>query len=89
MDSQEAKAHQLLGLLELHEESQEFLAPVDFDSLGIPMYPTIIKNPMDLGTIKKRLKSHHYTKTQEFIADVQLVWDNCKKFNEAGTVKSI
>ncbi|OMJ85646.1 hypothetical protein SteCoe_12995 [Stentor coeruleus] len=85
MESQEAKAHQLLGLLELHEESQEFLIPVDFESLGIPTYPTIIKNPMDLGTIKKRLKSHHYTKTQDFIADIQLVWDNCKKFNEAGT----
>src|SRR5574343_557876 len=83
---EENKAYQLLNLLELHEESQEFLAPVDYKKLNIPMYPMIIKIPMDLGTIKKRIKSHHYRNLHEFIAEVQLVWDNCKKYNEQITV---
>ncbi|OMJ77714.1 hypothetical protein SteCoe_22617 [Stentor coeruleus] len=85
MENQEAKAFQLLNLIELHEECQEFLSPVDYKRLGIPMYPIIIKNPMDIGTIKKRLKAHYYTNIHDFIADIQLVWDNCKKYNEAST----
>lgn len=89
MENQEAKAFQLLNLIELHEECQEFLAPVDYKRLGIPMYPIIIKNPMDIGTIKKRLKAHHYTNIHDFISDIQLVWDNCKKYNEASTVNPI
>jgi hypothetical protein len=43
------------------EESQPFLEPVDWKALGIPDYPTIIKNPMDLGTISKKLKENKYT----------------------------
>jgi len=53
------------------------------------MYPTIIKHPMDLGTVKKKIKAHNYLNAQEFIAEVQLVWDNCKKYNEQSTVESI
>jgi hypothetical protein len=83
----ENKAYQLLNLLELHEESQDFLTPVDYKKLDIPMYPIIIKIPMDLGTVKKRIKSRHYRNLQEFIAEVQLIWDNCKKYNDQLTVR--
>jgi bromodomain-containing factor 1 len=31
-----------------------FAVPVDYVSLGIPHYPDIIKNPMDLGSIQKK-----------------------------------
>jgi len=44
---------------------------------------------MDLGTIKRRLKSAYYRTLHEFIADVQLVWDNCKRYNEQQTVAFI
>ena len=76
----------MLNLLELHDESVEFLHPVDFKRLGIPMYPIIIKNPMDLGTIKKKLKQRTYRSLHEFIMDVQLVWTNCKCYNDAASV---
>lgn len=76
----------MLSLLELHDESIEFLHPVDFKRLGIPMYPIIIKNPMDLGTIKKKVKQHSYKTLNEFISDVQLVWDNCKLYNDSLSV---
>jgi BMFP domain-containing protein YqiC len=41
---------------------------------------------MDIGTIKKRLKTRHYRTLHEFISEVQLVWDNCKRYNEQSTV---
>lgn len=49
-------------------------------------YPTIIKNPMDLGTVKKKLKSGKYKTATEFQDDIQLIWDNCKRYNQEGSV---
>ena len=51
----------------------------------MPRYHEIIRTPMDLGTIKKRLRRghpHHYETVEEFLADVQLVFTNCAKYNE-------
>ena len=33
-----------------------FLEPVNYELQNIPDYPTIVKQPMDFGTIKSRLK---------------------------------
>ena len=49
-------------------------------------YPTIVKNPMDLGTVERRLKNEKYKFVEEFLDDVQLIWDNCKLYNLAGSV---
>lgn len=38
-----------------------FAEPVDWEKLEIPDYPVIIKNPMDFGTIKTKLKEHKYS----------------------------
>lgn len=54
-----------------------FHEPVDPDKQGIPEYANVIKNPMDFGTIKQRLNSNYYHRMQEFIDDMQLVFDNC------------
>lgn len=35
-----------------------FAEPVDYEALKIPDYPTIVKNPMDFGSIKTKLKEH-------------------------------
>ncbi|CAG9327142.1 unnamed protein product [Blepharisma stoltei] len=82
---EETKAYQMLNLLELHDESADFLHPVDWKLLAIPDYPLQIKNPMDLGSIKKKIKSKAYHNLSDFIADVQLVWNNCKTYNESHT----
>jgi hypothetical protein len=58
-----------------------FLAPVDPDALGIPHYRDIIKNPMDLGTIRKKLDFDEYESCEEFAADVRLMFSNCFTFN--------
>jgi len=47
-----SKASSLLSLLENEPQAYEFLKPVDYIGLGLYDYPSIIKNPMDLSTIK-------------------------------------
>ena len=54
--------------------------------MGLFDYPQIIKTPMDLGTVKKNLKNNKYKYVEEAIQDIQLVWDNCKKYNAEGSV---
>ena len=54
-------------------ESYEFRVPVDWKGLGLEDYPLIIKTPMDLGTIKQKLKKSRYESVEEFIQDVELV----------------
>ena len=70
----------LLSISKL-EESFEFLEPVDYIKYNIPDYPKIIKNPRDLGSIKIKLENDEYETVQEFLNDIQLVWDNCHTYN--------
>jgi len=64
-----------------HRHAWPFKQPVDPVALGIPDYFLVIKNPMDLGTIRKKLNTSQYRTTEEFIADVQLVFDNACTYN--------
>ncbi|XP_035221973.1 E3 ubiquitin-protein ligase TRIM33-like [Stegodyphus dumicola] len=50
----------------------------------VPNYYKIIKNPMDLSTIRMKLSpSHfeHYESVSDFLADVRLIFSNCYTFN--------
>lgn len=58
-----------------------FMEPVDPIKLGIPDYFTIVKNPMDLSTVKKKLDSGAYTNGDEFEADIRLIFQNCYLYN--------
>eukprot|EP00602_Paraphysomonas_sp_CaronLab_P005647 CAMPEP_0185028304 /NCGR_PEP_ID=MMETSP1103-20130426/13948_1 /TAXON_ID=36769 /ORGANISM="Paraphysomonas bandaiensis, Strain Caron Lab Isolate" /LENGTH=1753 /DNA_ID=CAMNT_0027562681 /DNA_START=94 /DNA_END=5355 /DNA_ORIENTATION=- len=64
-----------------HPSGYIFSKPVDPEALGIPDYPTIIKNPMDIGTVRKRLESGYYRDIQELAADVRLCFDNAMTYN--------
>ena len=64
-----------------HAQAWIFLEPVDPTKLGIPDYFDIIKHPMDFGTIKANLNSNKYLKAQDFISDVNLVFNNCLLYN--------
>lgn len=64
-----------------HKESWPFLEPVDPVALQIPTYFDIIKQPMDLGTVKTKLNNGTYTKAEEFAYDVRLVFENAMTFN--------
>ncbi|KAJ8586981.1 Bromodomain-containing protein [Rhizopogon salebrosus TDB-379] len=66
------------------KDAGTFLRPIDPMSLNIPHYPSIIKNPMDLGTIEGKLiydNNPCYYSTEEFVSDVQLVFSNCITFS--------
>ncbi|GAA6221675.1 bromodomain-containing protein 4-like isoform X1 [Lates japonicus] len=58
-----------------------FYKPVDVKALGLHDYHDIIKHPMDLSTIKKKLDNKQYRDAQEFAADVRLMFSNCYKYN--------
>lgn len=45
-------------------------------------YYTIIKNPMDMGTIKKRLENSYYWNAQECIQDFSTMFTNCYIYNK-------
>merc|ERR1712159_126885 len=58
-----------------------FAQPVDYVQLGIPHYPDIIKTPMDLGTVQKKLSGGEYSNADEWVADVRLTFNNAMVFN--------
>jgi hypothetical protein len=40
---------------------------------------------MDLGTVKKNLRNNKYKLLEECLNEMQLIWDNCKKYNSEGS----
>ncbi|KXT13643.1 hypothetical protein AC579_4987 [Pseudocercospora musae] len=63
------------------KNSAYFLKPVDPVAMGIPTYPEVIKNPMDLSTMEQKLKSNKYKTVQEFADDFALIINNTLTFN--------
>jgi Bromodomain len=72
-----------------HSSAWIFYEPVDFVKLGIPDYLEIIKHPMDFGTIKNNLSNNKYLKVQEFLEDLNLVFNNCLLYNGENSQVSI
>lgn len=80
-DQWEKAAQRLLTTLQRNQKAYIFGQPVNYQELNIPDYPDIVKNPMDFGTIKTKLKEHKYERIQDFMADMDLVFHNCKLYN--------
>ncbi|KAI5004903.1 hypothetical protein ZWY2020_032146 [Hordeum vulgare] len=74
----------ILKKLMTQKFSHIFNVPVDVEKLNIPDYNEIIKHPMDLGTIKKKLDSGSYTSPSDFAADVRLTFNNAITYNPRG-----
>ncbi|XP_061554298.1 bromodomain-containing protein 2-like isoform X1 [Phycodurus eques] len=58
-----------------------FYKPVDAEALQLHDYHDIIKYPMDLSTVKAKMKRGEYQDAQRFAADVRLIFSNCYKYN--------
>ena len=75
---------ELLGMIVKLEEQQfswPFREPVD--TTEVKDYLTIIKEPIDLLTIDKRVrKGDHYKSRNMLYADLMLMVNNCKLYNE-------
>jgi bromodomain-containing factor 1 len=61
-----------------------FMVPVDPVALNIPNYFTIIKKPMDVSTVAKKLDEGNYTTAGEFEKDFRQIVANCLRFNPPG-----
>ncbi|KAL2023710.1 hypothetical protein VTK56DRAFT_1424 [Thermocarpiscus australiensis] len=71
----------VLSELKAHTEySTPFLNRVN--KRDAPDYYNFIKQPMDLGTMTKKLKGLQYKSKAEFVYDLNLIWDNCLKYNQ-------
>jgi transcriptional activator SPT7 len=46
-----------------------------------PDYYIVIKQPMDIGTMMKKLKQLGYKSKKDFVEDLMLIWSNCLKYN--------
>lgn len=57
-----------------------FLEPVSEEA--VPGYRAVIKRPMDLSTMRKKISSGQYTSLDAFNADFLQIVDNCATFNK-------
>lgn len=60
-----------------------FLEPVDVKEF--PDYEDIVDQPMDLGTVRQKLKAKKYQAPENFARDMRKVWNNCKIYNQHGS----
>jgi bromodomain-containing factor 1 len=65
--------------------SYPFLVPVDPIKLNIPTYFEVIKHPMDLGTVRKKLEAGAHVNGADFESDMRLIFRNCATFNAPGS----
>jgi E1A/CREB-binding protein len=81
-----SKCGDLLRGLQSHQHGWVFNSPVDPVELNLPDYFEVIKNPMDLGTVKKRVDNGLYRFITEVEADINLTFDNAMLYNPEGSV---
>ncbi|OWZ16632.1 Transcription initiation factor TFIID subunit 1 [Phytophthora megakarya] len=65
-------------LLEM-PESELFRVPVDADT--VRNYYQIVKQPMDLSTIRRKIEAKEYDSMREFVKDLELIVNNSRIFN--------
>ncbi|KAH9361318.1 hypothetical protein HPB48_006880 [Haemaphysalis longicornis] len=65
-----------------HRVAEPFREPVDAVKLCIPDYHRIIRRPMDLGTIRKRLENGYYFSANECIEDFNTMFSNCYTYHK-------
>lgn len=70
---------EILETLKRDPHGQIFLNKVN--KRDAPNYYEIIKRPMDLGTVGRKL--HLYRSVGEFARDLDLIWSNCLVYNTA------
>jgi hypothetical protein len=58
-----------------------FAQPIDPERDNVPTYLQIIRHPMDLGTVRRKLQSGQYHTVRQWKEDVDLIWNNSFQFN--------
>ncbi|EAY09975.1 Bromodomain containing protein [Trichomonas vaginalis G3] len=85
-DFEKRKCHELISDMFRKDLTRPFREKVDPERDGAPDYLEIVKQPMDLSTVKKKLAAGEYKTIDLFTSDVNLIWKNAKLYNEEGTL---
>ena len=75
----EAVEKHIIEELEREEHASVFMHPVS--KKDAPTYHIKITKPICLRQIRENLRKHGYSEKNQFLADVQLMFDNCRTFN--------
>ncbi|CAO3590351.1 unnamed protein product [Absidia cylindrospora] len=73
----------LVSELQSHASSWPFNEPVNADE--VVDYYEVITEPMDLTTLEQNVEGDMYSTMEEFVTDVQKIFDNCRTYNAEGT----
>ena len=65
-----------------HKWAGPFLQPVDPIALDLPDYFDIVKNPMDFGTLQRRIETQMVTSKEEFAALARQIFANALLYNK-------
>lgn len=76
------RCYVLLNRMVSHRWSWPFLEPVDPVELNIPNYFEVIKEPMDLKTLRKLITEGGITERSVFASFMRRIYENAMKFNK-------
>ncbi|GMH69606.1 hypothetical protein TrLO_g5591 [Triparma laevis f. longispina] len=77
-----AKCLDILKEVMQHQFGWVFNSPVDPVELALPDYFSVIKKPMDLGTVKSNVETSNYHSINSFKSDCHLAFDNALIYND-------
>lgn len=61
--------------------SYAFANPIDPNEEWAPSYFQVIKHPMDISTVLKKLNDGMYATAKDWYDDITLIWNNAVTFN--------
>lgn len=73
----------ILDLMKKHQASWPFRDPVSVDD--VPDYHLVIKEPIDIKTIEKKLTNNEYRDRDHFCDDIARIFKNCRIYNQPET----
>lgn len=82
-DSDKRKLISLLFDLETESIAKSFIVPINWslNEEEAESYFEVIQRPMDIFTIKRKLKANNYISIEDCFKDISLIWENCFKYN--------
>ena len=67
-----------------NQSSWPFREPVSLED--VPDYLSVVREPIDLKTIEKKLSNNEYKVREQFCEDILKIFKNCKLYNQPETV---
>ncbi|KHN84351.1 Transcription initiation factor TFIID subunit 1 [Toxocara canis] len=77
--SMSIQLNEIFGELRALPGTEHLMFPVN--AKKVPDYYTIIKNPMDMQAIKKKISENKYELRRQFLADIKQMLDNSRVYN--------